>query len=88
MAESMPRVGVIVHRGRDVLFNAFLRSLAERGYVDGENIVLEPRFAEGMLERTTGFAEELVARKVDLIVAIGAVGARAAQRATDRIPIV
>lgn len=88
MAVSMPRVGVIVHRGRDGLFNAFLSSLAERGYVDGENILLESRFAEGMLERTTGFAEDLVAREVDLIVAIGAVGARAAQRATDRIPIV
>ena len=56
--------------------------------MDGQTIALEPRFAEGVLERTTGFAEDLVARKVDLIVEIGAVGARAAQRATDQIPIV
>lgn len=88
MSGSMPSIGVIVHRGRDALFNAFVKSLAEHGYADGETIALEPRFAEGFLERTTGFAEDLVARKVDLIVAIGAVGARAAQRATDQIPIV
>ena len=88
MSGSMPRIGVIVHRGRDALFNAFVKSLAEHGYVDGQTIALEPRFAEGVLERTTGFAEDLVAGKVDLIVAIGAVGARAAQRATDQIPIV
>lgn len=88
MAGSMPRIGVIVHRNRDALFNTFLESLEKNGYVDGDNIVLEPRFAEGVLERTTGFAEDLVARKVNLIVAIGGVGARAAQRATDEIPIV
>lgn len=88
MKGSMPRVGVIMHRGRDALFNGFVCSLAARGYVDGQNIALEPRFAEGVLERTSGFAEDLLARKVDLIVAIGAVGARAAQRATCRIPIV
>ena len=88
MSAAFPSIGVIVHRGRDALFNALVKSLAEHGYVDGETIALEPRFAEGVLERTTGFAEDLVARNVDLIVAIGAVGARAAQRATDRIPIV
>jgi putative tryptophan/tyrosine transport system substrate-binding protein len=88
MPGPMPSVGVILNRGRDALFNAFVGSLAKHGYVDGETIALEPRFAEGVLERTTGFAEDLVARKVDLIVAIGAVGARAAQRATHRIPIV
>ncbi len=87
MTRSMPRVGVIVHRGRDKLFNGFLDSLAALGYVDGQNIEIEPRFAEGVLERTHGFAADLVARNVDLIVAIGGVGARAAQRATDRIPI-
>lgn len=88
MSGSMSSIGVIVHRGRDAMFNAFVNSLAEHGYVHGETIALEPRFAEGLLERTTGFAADLVARKVDLIVAIGAVGARAAQRATDQIPIV
>ena len=88
MSASMPTIDVIVHRGRDALFNAFVKSLADHGYVEGETIALEPRFAGGILERTTGFAEDLVARKVDLIVAIGAVGARAAQRATDQVPIV
>jgi putative ABC transport system substrate-binding protein len=88
MSGSMPTIGVIVHRGRDTLFNAFVKSLADHGYVEGETIALEPRFAEGVLERTTGFAEDLVARKVDAIVAIGAVGARAAQRASDQVPIV
>lgn len=88
MPGSMPRIGLIVHRGRDALFNALVKSLAEQGLVDGETIALEPRFAEGVLERTTGFAADLVARQVDMIVVIGAVGARAAQLATERIPIV
>jgi ABC-type uncharacterized transport system substrate-binding protein len=87
MIGSTPRVGVIVHRGRDGLFNALLESLAGVGYLGGENIEIEPRFAEGVLERTHGFAADLVARKVDLSVATGGVGARAAQRATDKIPI-
>lgn len=88
MAGHGPRIGVIVHRGRDALFNALIKSLAEHGYVDGETVALEPRFAEGVLERTTGFAADLVARNVDLIIAIGFVGAQAAQRATDKIPII
>lgn len=88
MAGQVPRVGIIVHRGRDALFSALIKSLAEHGYVDGETVALEPRFAEGVLERTTGFAADLVARNVDLIIAIGFVGAQAAQRATDKIPII
>lgn len=88
MKNAQPRVGIIVHRGRDALYQALVTALADNGYVDGQTAIFEPRFAEGLLERTTGFAEDLIARKVDVIVAIGAVGAKAAQRATSTIPIV
>lgn len=86
--QSVPHVGLILHRGRDALFDAFVAAMAEHGYCDGQTIRYEPRFAEGALERTAGFARDLVAANVDLIVAVGAVGAAAAQKATATLPIV
>jgi putative tryptophan/tyrosine transport system substrate-binding protein len=85
---SAPHLGLILHRGRDALFDAFVGAMAEQGYTDGRTVVYEPRFAQGVLERTSGFARELVQREVNLIVAIGAVGAAAARKATATIPIV
>jgi putative ABC transport system substrate-binding protein len=85
---SPPRLGLLLHRGRDALFEGFMSAMSERGHVEGQTITIEPRFAEGVLERTAGLAEDLVRRNVELIVAIGAVGARAARNATSTIPIV
>lgn len=85
---SKPCLGLIVHRGRDALFEGFMSAMAEHGHLDDRTISIEPRFAEGVLDRTAGFAEDLVRKKVDIIVAIGAVGAREAQKATSTIPIV
>ncbi len=85
---SPPRLGLLLHRGRDALFEGFMSAMSQRGHVEGQTITIEPRFAEGVLERTAGLAEDLVRRNVDLIVAIGAVGARAARNATSTIPIV
>lgn len=83
-----PHLGLIMHRGRDSLYEGFMSAMAKHGLVDAQTVMIEPRFAEGVLERTVGYAEDLVRKNVDIIVAIGAVGARAAQKATSTIPII
>ena len=67
---------------------AFLQGLRDLGYVEGRNVVIESRSAEGKLERLPALAAELVALKVDVIVAGGTSQVRAAQQATRTIPIV
>jgi putative ABC transport system substrate-binding protein len=67
---------------------AFLRRLRDLGWVDGENLVIEYRWAEGKVERLPDLAAELVRRKVDLIVAPAGSAALAAKNATSSIPIV
>jgi putative tryptophan/tyrosine transport system substrate-binding protein len=62
--------------------------LRDFGYVEGNNIVIEYRFAEGRYERLPELAAELVGLKVDVIVTHTAVGTRAAKAATATIPIV
>jgi putative ABC transport system substrate-binding protein len=66
----------------------FRKKLAEFGYYEGKNLVIEYRFAEGNDERYAAFALELVAMPVDLIVVWGTPAALAAKRATQKIPIV
>jgi putative ABC transport system substrate-binding protein len=62
--------------------------LQELGYVEGQNLIVESRFAEGRDDRYPAFASELAALPVDLIVAWGTPATLAAKRATTRIPIV
>ena len=85
---KMPRVGVILLGGPAPAFDELRKGFALLGYVEGRNIVFEPRFAQGQLNRVPDFAAELVRLDVDVIVAGGAVGAQAAQKATTKIPIV
>jgi putative ABC transport system substrate-binding protein len=66
----------------------FSRRLREQGYVEGRNVQLEWRFAEGQDDRFSAFAAELVALPVDLIVTWGTPAALAAKQATRTIPIV
>jgi putative tryptophan/tyrosine transport system substrate-binding protein len=68
--------------------DAFRTGLRELGYVEGQNIVIEYRGAEGKIERLRGLATELTRLKVDLIMAVATPAARAAQQATSAIPIV
>jgi putative ABC transport system substrate-binding protein len=68
--------------------DAFRKGLAENGYVDGKNVVVETRWAEGHLERLPALAADLVAAKVEVIVALGPPAAKAAKNATSTIPIV
>lgn len=71
------------------LYNAFLQGLADLGYVEGQHVAIEPRWAEGKTERLSELAAELVRMKVDIIVSTGGtVTAFAAKSATPSIPIV
>jgi len=70
------------------LMEAFSQGLRELGYVEGQNIKMEYRFADGRPERLPELAAELVALKVDIIVAPNPAGAQAAKQATSTIPIV
>src|SRR6266508_5740845 len=67
---------------------AFRQGLRDLGWVEGKNIVIEYRWAEGRFDRLPGLAEELVRLKVDVIVAPTSIYAAAAKRATSTIPIV
>jgi putative ABC transport system substrate-binding protein len=70
------------------LRDAFLQGLRDLGYVEGRNVVIEYRSAEGALERLPALAAELVALKVDVIVASANLAALAAKQATRTLPIV
>ena len=70
------------------LWEAFVKGLSEHGWVEGQNIALERRSAEGHVERFPSLAAELVRFNPDLIVAVSTLGARAAKQATSAIPIV
>ena len=67
--------------------DAFLKGMRELGYVEGKNLVVEWRFADGKFKRLPGLAAELVQLKVDVIVAVASPAIGAAQKATTRIPI-
>src|SRR6516165_9257492 len=67
---------------------AFLDGLKALGYVEGRNISIEYRWAEGDVTRLPKLANELVEQKVDIILAGGSVGAEAAKHATSDIPII
>jgi putative tryptophan/tyrosine transport system substrate-binding protein len=90
---QVARIGYLVTGGlaspeTRVLLDAFRQGLRERGYVEGQNIVIEYRAADGQLERFPALAAELVQLKPEVIVAQGTPAALAAQHATTTIPIV
>jgi ABC-type uncharacterized transport system substrate-binding protein len=86
-AGKVARIGVLSSSPSDPLVEAFRQGLRELGYVEGRNIIVEYRWAEGRIERLPGLAADLVRLKVDLIVA-SSQGAVAARHATTTIPIV
>jgi putative tryptophan/tyrosine transport system substrate-binding protein len=67
---------------------AFRQGLREIGYVEGENIVIEDRYADGKFDRLPGLAAELVRLKVDVIITAGPPVTRAVKEATATIPVV
>jgi putative ABC transport system substrate-binding protein len=88
---QVPRIGflsVTSPSDRPPLLDAFRQRLRELGWVEGQNIVIDYRYAEGRVDRLPDLAAELVRLKVDLIVSWGTQGVTAAKNATETIPIV
>ena len=90
-ASKVPRIGYLSAGAlttAPTFENAFRQRLRELGYVEGRNIAIEYRWAEGKYERLPEIAAELVRLKVDVILAVTTPAAQAAQAATRTIPIV
>ena len=86
---KIPRIGVIGELSpTDPFLAAFQQGLRELGYREGENIVVEYRYANGVSERFADLAAELLRLKIDVLVVGGATAARAAQAQTKTVPIV
>jgi putative ABC transport system substrate-binding protein len=68
--------------------SAFWERLRELGYVEGQNLVIEPRWADGQIDTLPGLVVDLIGRKVDVLVTYGTQAAVAAKNATNTIPIV
>ena len=88
---KVPRIGFLGASSASVLaarIEAFRQGLRDLGYVEGKNIVIEWRSAEGKLDRLPALAAELVRLKVDVIVTTGPAPTRPAKEATSTIPIV
>ena len=86
---KVPRVGFLcAMSGPSSHTEGFLRGLRELGYIEGKNIAIEYRFADGRLERFRDFAAELVNQKVDVIVVASSQAIHPAKDATRTIPIV
>jgi putative ABC transport system substrate-binding protein len=88
---NVPRIGYIVlnsaESGRHLLA-AFRQGLRERGWVDGQNIVIEDRYADGVVDRLRALVADLIRLKVEIIVTTSSATTWAAKEATKSIPIV
>ena len=90
-ATHVHRIGVLSSRSPLVArpyVEAFQQQLRTLGYIEGQNLALEARYAEDQVEQLPALATELVRLPVEVIVAGGAPAIRAAQQATRTIPIV
>jgi putative tryptophan/tyrosine transport system substrate-binding protein len=88
---AMPVIGFLDPRSPDGMterLRGFRQGLKDTGYVDGENVAIEYRWAEGQNDRLPALADELVRRRVAMIAAFGIVATFAAKSAITTIPIV
>jgi putative ABC transport system substrate-binding protein len=89
--QTMPVIGFLGGAdpiGYGVLIEALRSGLRDHGYIEGQNVRIEYRWAEGNYERLPGLAADLLRRKVDIIITQGTPAAFAAKQATTTIPIV
>jgi putative ABC transport system substrate-binding protein len=90
--ERMRQIGVLSPNAVDneykIVTVPYLQGLTESGYVEGQNVAVEYRYAEKQLDRLPSLAADLVRRRVAVIVAVGTDPALAAKAATTTIPIV
>ena len=90
--KKVPRIGYLSGRGDpstpDPLVEAFRQGLRDLGYIEGKNILVEYRYAEGKVDRIPSLVAELVQLKVDVLVSRAFPAIRAAKQATKTIPIV
>jgi putative ABC transport system substrate-binding protein len=82
------RIAFLSPVGRGPRDAAFVEGLRELGYVEGDNVELDMRFAEGRPERLAGLVAELIGSAPDVLVVGSTIGARAASQATRTLPIV
>lgn len=90
-ADNMARIGWLnpgSPASHGALYEAFKQGLRERGYIEGQNIVIEQRWVEGKLDHLPMVAADLVQLKPDVIVVAGANAVQATKAATTTIPIV
>jgi putative tryptophan/tyrosine transport system substrate-binding protein len=90
-SKKIPRIGflsAVPLSSMSARVEALRQGLRELGYVEGQNVVIEYRYAEGKLDRLSELAAELVRLKVDVIVSGGRTATRSAKEATVTIPIV
>jgi putative ABC transport system substrate-binding protein len=88
---KVPRIGFLGSASPSAVsarIEALRQGLRELGYVDGKNIVIEQRYAEGKFDHLPALAAELVRLKVDVIVTVGPAATRPAKEVTTAIPIV
>jgi putative ABC transport system substrate-binding protein len=87
-AAKVYRIGFVSPISPGSTIDAFRQGLREVGYVEGQNVIVETRFAEARLERLPELVAEVIRLKVDVLVVGSSAGALAAKRATTTVPIV
>ena len=88
--KAMPVIGFLgspLPGSATALVSAFLHGLEEMGYIEGQNVAIEYRWAEGRFEQLPALAADLAGSKVDVIAADAVPSARAAKEATRTIPV-
>jgi putative ABC transport system substrate-binding protein len=88
---ALPVIGLLASQSVDTYadsLRAFRQGLKDSGYVEGENVIIEYRWAENHLDRLPELVADLVRRRVDVIAAFGSPASASAPKATNTIPIV
>jgi putative tryptophan/tyrosine transport system substrate-binding protein len=88
---KLPRIGLLIPGSQSAFstrMDAFRKGLRELGYVEGQNIVIERRFAEEKTDRLPDLADDLLRAKADVIVTVSTPGVLAAKKASGTIPII